>query len=125
MAPIVGQQVTLTNPNAAAAYGRIDLLIARAEVGECDLVAQTRVGPAELGFLYVGGGYFISNRQAFPPVADTLLRQGSLFFHRELTYTCTPPGSGTRMGIDRDGDGHLDGDEEDAGSDPTDPASTP
>ena len=35
----------------------------------------------------------------------------------ELTYTCTPPGSGVRIGIDRDEDGVLDGDEEDAGSD--------
>ena len=26
-----------------------------------------------------------------------------------LTYTCAPPGSGTRMGIDRDGDAQLDG----------------
>jgi hypothetical protein len=28
-----------------------------------------------------------------------------------LTYTCTPPGSGQRIGIDRDLDGVLDGDE--------------
>jgi len=34
----------------------------------------------------------------------------------ELTYTCTPPGSGVRAGIDRDEDGVLDGDEEDAGA---------
>lgn len=26
-----------------------------------------------------------------------------------LTYTCTPPGSGVRMGIDRDGDDVPDG----------------
>ena len=26
-----------------------------------------------------------------------------------LTYTCAPPGSGTRMGINRDGDAQLDG----------------
>ena len=26
-----------------------------------------------------------------------------------LTYTCVPPGSGVRIGIDRDGDGVLDG----------------
>ena len=125
MAPIVGQQVTLTTRNAAAAHGRIDLLIARAEADECDLVAKTRVGPAERGFLYVGGGSFIADRQAVPPVPDALLRQVSLLFQREVTYTCTPPGSGMRMGIDRDGDGHRDGDEAEAGSNPADPASTP
>jgi len=29
----------------------------------------------------------------------------------ELTYTCVPPGAGRRIGIDRDLDGVLDGDE--------------
>jgi len=43
----------------------------------------------------------------------------------ELTYTCVPPGSGVRIGLDRDEDGFLDGDELVAGSDPADPASTP
>jgi hypothetical protein len=36
-----------------------------------------------------------------------------------------PPGSGRRIGIDRDLDGALDGDERAAGSDPADPTSTP
>jgi len=31
--------------------------------------------------------------------------------NRSVTLTCTPPGSGVRIGIDRDGDGVLDGDE--------------
>ena len=30
---------------------------------------------------------------------------------QSLTFTCVPPGSGVRMGIDRDEDGVLDGDE--------------
>lgn len=42
---------------------------------------------------------------------------------QEVTYARTPPGSGVRLGIDRDGDGALDGDERDAGTDPADPAS--
>jgi len=36
-----------------------------------------------------------------------------------------PPGSGIRIGIDRDLDGFYDRDELDAGSDPADPASRP
>ena len=44
---------------------------------------------------------------------------------QELTYTCVPPGSGTRIGVDRDEDGFFDRDELDAGSDPADPASVP
>lgn len=42
-----------------------------------------------------------------------------------LTYSCVPPGSGRRIGIDRDADLMLDGDERDAGSDPGDPTSLP
>ena len=36
----------------------------------------------------------------------------------EVTYTCVPPGSGYRIGIDRDEDGVLDLDEVSAGTDP-------
>ena len=36
-----------------------------------------------------------------------------------------PPGSGARIGVDRDDDGVLDRDELDAGTDPADPHSTP
>src|SRR5262249_49357885 len=43
----------------------------------------------------------------------------------EITITGVPPGSGTRMGIDRDRDTYLDGDELDAGSDPGNPLSNP
>jgi len=37
LAPIVGQQTTLTEDNGAAVGARIDLLIDRARAGECDL----------------------------------------------------------------------------------------
>jgi hypothetical protein len=125
MAPIVGQQVTLAHANAAAAGPRVDLLISRAEEGECDLVAKARFLFSELGFLYVGADHFIANRQAIPPLPDAALRLLATLFGVELTYTCAPPGAGERIGVDRDLDGHLDGDEQDAGSDPADPNSTP
>jgi hypothetical protein len=32
-------------------------------------------------------------------------------FGQELTFTCVPPGTGTRIGIDRDEDGVYDADE--------------
>jgi hypothetical protein len=125
MAPIVGQQITLTDTNSAVAGPRIDLLIARANAGECDLVAKSEIAHEELGFLYIVGGDFITNRQGLPAVPDALLRQLATAGGHEVTYTCTPPGSGERIGIDRDGDGFLDGDEEDAGTDPADPTSPP
>ena len=44
---------------------------------------------------------------------------------KPVTYTCVPPGSGFRLGVDRDGDGYRDGDEFLAGSDPADRQDTP
>jgi hypothetical protein len=41
------------------------------------------------------------------------------------TFTCVPPGSGTRIGVDRDGGDVWDGDERDARTDPADPISRP
>ncbi|WP_437295276.1 hypothetical protein [Sorangium sp. So ce426] len=123
LAPIVGQQVTLGSHNATAAWPRIDLLRQRAEVGECDLVAKLPFLLEETGLLYIGGGQFTSARAAAPPLSDLVLRSLAALTGHPVTYTCVPPGSGTRIGIDRDGDGFLDGDECDAGTDPADPTS--
>jgi hypothetical protein len=124
LAPIVGQQVTLTAATQRAVSPRIDLLMARADAGECDLVAKGRIRD-EIGFLYLGGGRFQADRRALPPILDRDLRRLVTATGAELTYTCVPPGSGRRIGIDRDLDGALDGDERAAGSDPADPRSTP
>jgi DNA-binding beta-propeller fold protein YncE len=125
LAPIVGQQTTLTQENGAVAGKRIDLLIGRARAGECDLVVKSGSNHGEKGYLYdVGSGLFIGNRRNDVPLSDASLRQRAAQKGGELTYTCTPPGSGVRVGIDRDEDGVLDGDEEDAGSDPADATST-
>jgi len=125
LAPIVGQQVTLTASSQAVAGPRINLLKARAEAGECELVAKGRLAGQEVGYLYLGSGVFAGDRQAQPHVADAVLRAVVGAGSGVLTYTCTPSGSGLRLGIDRDLDGALDGDERAAGSDPANPYSTP
>jgi hypothetical protein len=65
------------------------------------------------------------DRQATSAILDRDLRRLVTASDAELTYTCAPLGSGRRIGIDRDLDGALDGDERAAGSDPADPSSTP
>jgi DNA-binding beta-propeller fold protein YncE len=125
LAPIVGQQVTLSKASAAVVGPRIDLLRARADAGECELIAKAWAGSRELGFVYQGNGLFASNRKALPPLQDTALRLLATRSGHPVTYTCAPPGSGLRMGVDRDQDGAWDGDEQDAGSHPADPASRP
>jgi len=125
LAPIVGQQVTLTAFNQAVTAARLELLMERADAGECDLVAKGRISHHDFGFLYLGDGYFAGDRQSLPSLPDLLLRELVALSGGSLTYTCAPPGSGERMGIDRDLDGTLDGDEQAAGSNPADARSTP
>jgi hypothetical protein len=123
MAPVVGQQITLTASGSAEVGARINVLRQRADAGECDLVAKTELSDAEAGFLYVGSGLFETDRRGQPPISDATLR--SLATARPVTYTCVPPGSGERIGVDRDGDGYWDGDERQAHTDPADPDSRP
>jgi DNA-binding beta-propeller fold protein YncE len=125
LAPIVGQQITLSASSPAAVAARVDLLRQRADAGDCELVAKTQIAGAEVGFVYVGAGKFQSDRRALPPIDDAALRLLAGRATRPVTYTCVPPGSGERIGVDRDGDGAWDGDERDAHTDPADPTNVP
>ncbi len=125
LAPIVGQQITRTAASGAAVDARITLMIQRADAGECDLVAKAPDAGTSRGFVYVGGGTFASDRASDLPLSDAALRALAASSGQEVTYTCTPPGSGVRIGIDQDGDGFADGDERDAASDPADALSIP
>jgi DNA-binding beta-propeller fold protein YncE len=125
LAPVVGQQITLRASSSAAVTSRINLLRQRAEAGECDLVAKARTFDDEAGFLYVGSGLFARDRSGQPPITAAALRSLATEYGRPVTYTCVPPGSGVRAGVDRDGDGSRDGDERDAHTDPADPDSRP
>jgi YVTN family beta-propeller protein len=143
LAPVVGQQTTLTNANAVIAGPRIDLLIARAKAcfnvlgtpgqNECDVVVKGVQGGEARGWALERLGacgpaqsiFFRSDRAVEAPLTDAQLRNVAATPGNQLTYTCAPPGSGERMGIDRDLDGHFDRDELDLGSDPADPLSVP
>jgi DNA-binding beta-propeller fold protein YncE len=120
--PIVGQQITLTRDNAAVTGARVDLLIARAEIGDCELVAKAVWHKRETGYVYDPvNRVFVADRDDMAPVTNAQLRWTAAKKRRAVTYTCAPKGSGYRMGIDADLDGDLDGDEIAAGTDPRDP----
>lgn len=125
LAPVVGQQITLDATNAAAVGPRLDLLKARANVGECDLIAKGVVDGQARGWLWSGSGAFLPDRAAESLVSDGDLRAEAAVAGQAITYTCVPPGSGRRAGVDRDDDGFFDRDELDAGTDPADPGSFP
>lgn len=125
LAPVVGQQETLTTAADAAAAERIGLLLDRADAGECDLTLHGVVDGEARGWLYAGAGFLLTDREGEEPVVEAALRASVGDVVDTLTYTCQPPQTGRRFALDRDADGALDGDERDAGSNPADPASLP
>ena len=118
LAPIVGQQITLDAANAAAVGPRIDLLIARAaapftskilgpNATECDLIAKVASAGHHTGYVRRTSGLFEPD-DGGASLDDASLRALAAS-GATVTYTCVPPGSGERAGVDRDGDAVVDG----------------
>jgi len=144
LAPIVGQQITI-GPGTFSNTGvndRIDLLVQRANtaftslqlggvVTECDVVAKTVEGGFPKGYVRLANGTFLPDDNGAAISEATLRNKANPGGDAQsITYTCAPPGSGTRMGVDRDEDVLLDGVEtntgtfvnaNDTGTDPANP----
>jgi hypothetical protein len=113
--PAVGQQVTLpkgTPPTGSAEEE--NLLTQLIILGDgsdgarhCELVAATINGARQRVYRLVGGTW-LQDASADPSLTTTQLRESA---DEPLTFTCTPLGSGERLGGDRDMDGVLDGDD--------------
>ncbi len=123
--PVVGQQASRGASSGSDVDDRIDMLLARADAGDCDVVVKGVVGGQVRGYLYAGSGQFRSDRVAESTIADAALRTLAETPGQELTFTAVPPGEGVRIGLDRDLDGFLDRDEVDGGGDPADELSLP
>jgi DNA-binding beta-propeller fold protein YncE len=122
LAPIVGQQITLTSSNGGVVDPRIDLFETRAgtafsslllggAVTECDVVVKGNVGSDPVGWRRESGttpANTIYRDDTNQTITGAALR-GLATSQGPLTYTCAPPGSGTRMGIDQDSDLAFDG----------------
>lgn len=126
LAPIVGQQVTLSpallvGPDAVNLNARVDLMLARAAepftsqvlggtVTECDVVAHVveAAGAVQRGYLRGPGGNFAPD-DGTSAITSTALRAKASVVGQELTFTCAPPGAGTRVALDRDEDGAMNG----------------
>lgn len=124
--PAVGVQLTVdgVNKNSGGTISQLAQMTAMADTGVVELIAHGVTGGIARGYAYVAGtGNLQSDRQA-EVVTATALRQGAAA-GAEITFTMVPAGTAARIGTDRDGDGYLDRDELDTGSDPADPASVP
>jgi hypothetical protein len=112
LAPVVGQQITLTSENSSVAGPRIDLLMQRAAapfvskslngvVTECDLVAQVVQNRRIAGSRSdpVAGNFIVDDGRM--RISDGALRALSATPGQEVTYTAVTPGSGPRIAFSR------------------------
>ena len=108
MAPIVGQQITLSRNNADTTGERVNLLQERAGAAftsklfggtmtECDLVAKVALAGKPTGFLYNPGSDSFARAGGGRSIPDRLFRALALIPGQEITFTCVPPGSGPRI----------------------------
>ena len=108
LAPIVGQQITLTRTNGSVVGTRIDLLQSRAAapftskvldgtVTECELVAKLSIAGTPRGFLYNASADSFVPAGGSAGIPDSLFRALALIPGQEITFTCVPPGSGPRI----------------------------
>lgn len=109
--PVVGQQATLNPASNAAAEARVDLLVAQAAAGDADLVVKGIVSGESRGWYMSAADTFSSDQSAESTLTESQLRTFANQSGQELTFTAVPLGSGTRVGIDRDRDTVLDGDD--------------
>jgi YVTN family beta-propeller protein len=111
-APAVGYTRTLSSNNVASVSATQDwsLLEAQAAVTNIDLIARGTLDGVRHGLLYQPlSGAYLTDTTNLPPLTHAQLvakiQQGD-----SLTLMGVPPGSGRRLGVDRDEDGVLDGD---------------
>jgi hypothetical protein len=125
--PAVGQQVSRSaaSLNDPDVNDRIDLLIARDDSGDCELTVKGVVNGQARGFVYLTGNTFDSDRDTTPLISKATILGFAATAGQEQVFTCVPPLSGRRIGVDRDEDGFGDRTELDAGSNPADPTSVP
>ncbi|MEM7082716.1 MAG: thrombospondin type 3 repeat-containing protein [Pseudomonadota bacterium] len=118
LAPIVGQQMTLTSTSNADALARVDILLARAgatfvseilggTTTEADIVVHGAINGITVRYARQADGTFLPDSGGVA-ISATALRDQLQSADDRLTYTALPPGYATRAGIDRDLDGVLD-----------------
>lgn len=112
IAPAVGLQITVNADNKAlaAVSDRVNLLMAQATAGNCDLIVRGLYNGSVRGFLYTGSGLFQTDKANEPSVSVSMLLQAA-GARSELTFTGVPIGTGRRNALDQDNNGTLNNDE--------------
>ncbi len=119
----VGQQLTLATSPTSPQTVTINTMISLANAGKIGLIAKQRSGGAEHGFAYNGANVWKTDHAGVTITHAALLASAAA--GSELTITAVKVGAQTRLGIDRDEDGWLDGDERQVCANPRNAASFP
>src|SRR5438445_45610 len=85
LAPIVGQQITLTSTSPAVVGNRITLMINRAAANECELVVKGNLAGEQRGWLRQANGMFKSDRASDALSSDVTLRGQAAVAGQERT----------------------------------------
>jgi hypothetical protein len=119
-APSVGEQVTWTSPPDPAVTARVGLLRSAAQTSfvmvevsnarECELTVKGVLGGERRGFVMDATSGDYTDDKGNTIVHSQLLSDAALE-SQPLTFTCVYPPGGDRIGVDRDDDGTLDGNE--------------
>jgi hypothetical protein len=113
MAPAVGYARTLHagNVNSASVSNDWDLLEAQADLRtNIDLIVKGTIDGRQRGLFYQSSSRTYRPDTASLPAMTRAELAGKVLASDTLTIMGVPPGTGTRMGIDRNLDGVLDGD---------------
>jgi hypothetical protein len=115
LAPMVGQQVTLDATNLTELTSRLDAMEAAAVAvfaseildgnqTQCDIIVKGNVGGEPHGWRFLSGQY----ERDDGPISTSAQLRAQPATDGPLTFSCVPPGSGERIGHDRDEDGIND-----------------
>ncbi|MFQ5504267.1 MAG: beta-propeller fold lactonase family protein [Planctomycetota bacterium] len=113
-APAVGytRSVDSGNVNNSRVQSDVLTLMQQVKARNCELVAKGEMDGVPVGFLYVeASDTFQSDRVALGSMSITQIRAKIAKGLARLSFIGVAPGTGKRLGIDRDLDGILDGDE--------------
>jgi YVTN family beta-propeller protein len=111
-APAVGRQATVdaTNASSPSTLSDISLLESQATLGNCGVVVKGVLDGVAHGLAYsTSNGSYTGDGPGIGPWTSTQLRTQAASGAVTWTFLGVPPGSSTRIGVDRDSDGALDG----------------
>ena len=119
-----GQQVTIASGGTGDNTTLLNQLvsIATSQSTQVGLIAKSVRNGTPRGWMLQGGSW-ISDRTGETTTTAALIASSTA--GSEATFTLVPAGMARRLGIDRDGDNALDGDELAAGTDPANARSYP